>query len=103
VARTPRILPGLFKPLPPLEFPHPSRPRLPVHRPQTLAAAAAESSPSPSFRRREVARELRLEVSNPPAPLDEELVHRGALSDLAGLRRLDQAAPPRLRRGHGPC
>jgi hypothetical protein len=88
VVRTPRILPGLFKPPPPLEFPHPSRPRLPVCRPQTLAAAA-ESSSSPSFRRREVTRELRLEVSNAPVPLVEELVHHGALSDLAELRLLD--------------
>jgi hypothetical protein len=89
VARTPRILPRLFKPPPPLEFPHPSRPRLPVRRPQTLATATAESSPSPSFHHREIARELRLEVSNPPMPLVEELVHRGALSDLAEPRRLD--------------
>jgi hypothetical protein len=57
------------------------------HR-KTLAAVA-ESSSSSSFRRREVTRELRLEVSNPPVPLVEELVHRGALSDLAELRLLD--------------
>jgi hypothetical protein len=81
-----------------------------VRRPQTLASVAAESSPLPSFRRREVARELRLEVSNSPVPLIEDLVHHGALSDLAELRRLDRAAPPhraptppRLRRGHRPC
>jgi hypothetical protein len=88
---------GYLKPLLPLEFPHPSRPRLPVRRPQTLAAAAAvESSPSPSFRRREVARELRLEVSNLPVPFVEELVHRGALCDLVGDRTRAAASTGRF-------
>jgi hypothetical protein len=66
-------------------------------RPQTLAAAAVDCLSSQSFRRREAARELRLEVSNPPVTFVDELVHHGALSDITGVRdtrrRVDR--PPR--------
>jgi hypothetical protein len=87
---------GYLSRAPPLEFPHPSRPRPPVRRPQTLAAAAVESSPSSSFRRREAARELRLEVSNPLVPFVEDLVHCGTLSDLAGDRTHTAASTGRF-------
>jgi hypothetical protein len=67
-----------------------------MHRPQTLATAAVESSLSPLFRRREAAAELRLKMSNPPVPFVEELVHRGALSDLAGDRTRATASTGRF-------
>jgi hypothetical protein len=74
------ILLGYLKPPPPPGRPHPSHRLRLLVRPQTIAAAAVDCSLSQSFRRREAARELRLEVSNPPAPLVVELVHRGALA-----------------------
>jgi hypothetical protein len=87
---------GYLKPPPPPGRPHLSRRlRLLVH-PQTLAAVAVDCSLSQSFRRREAARELRLEVSNPPVPFVEELVHRGALSDLAGDRTRAAASTGRF-------
>jgi hypothetical protein len=52
------------------------------HRSQTLASAAAvESPPPPPSRRRKAVQDLRLEVSNPPAPFVFVLGHREILPE----------------------
>jgi hypothetical protein len=82
LARTPRIHPrAIYSRPPPPGRPHPSRRLcLPVRRrSQTLASAAAvESPPPPPSRRRKAVQDLRLEVSNPPAPFVVVLGHRSA-------------------------
>jgi hypothetical protein len=80
MARMPRNPSGLFKAAAAPWTPSPEPPPSLARAPQILAAAAFDSLPPPSFRRREVARELRLKVSKTPMLFVVDPMHPVALA-----------------------